>query len=839
MPLWQTHPLPIDAVLAPLRQAFASHANVVLQAPPGAGKTTRVPLALLDAPWLAGRSIVMLEPRRLAARGAAQRLAAELGEAVGETVGYRIRFENRVSARTRIEVVTEGILTRRLQRDPELEGVGLVIFDEFHERHLQSDLALALCVDAQRGLREDLRLLVMSATLDGGPVARLLDAPVVTSEGRAYPVDIRYLPADPQGPLPEVVRGAVRRALAETDGDLLAFLPGAGEILRTRDLLAEDPACCAAVPHTLYGDLPMEAQQAAIEPDPQGRRKVVLATNIAETSLTIEGVRVVIDAGFARVPRFDPNSALTRLTLTRIARASADQRAGRAGRLASGVCYRLWGEGTQRALVPFAAPEIAEADLAPLALELAQWGVAEADALLWLDPPPRGALAQARDLLKDLGALDDQGRISAAGREMAEFPLHPRLAHLLREGKRLGHGPLACEVAAILSERDPFRGPARDLDLALRVEALRAFRRSGREAARRLGADPNACAGVERVAGQYRRLLGVPAGEGDDTGPLGLLLAFAYPDRIAQARGDGERLLLANGHGARLPRQSHLRGAAYLVVAELDGRGDEALVRLAAEVELADLRRHLPGRIERRDTVRWEAQRNGVAALREERLGALVLESKPLSDPPPAAVTAALVEAIRAGGLDALPWSDAARELRGRILSLRHWLPEEGWPDLSDAALLDGLDQWLAPYLGGMTRLAQLARLDLHAILLDRLDWPMQKRLEEGAPSHLTVPSGSRKRLEYRPGEAPVLAVKLQEMFGLADTPRVAFGRVPVTLHLLSPAQRPIQVTADLKGFWERTYAEVKKELKGRYPKHPWPDDPWNAVPTARAKPRG
>ncbi len=835
---WQGQPLPIDTVLAALDQALGANSSVVLQAPPGAGKTTRVPLALLEAPWLASKRIIMLEPRRLAARAAAERLARELGEPVGETVGYRIRFENRVSARTRIEVVTEGMLTRRLQRDPELADVGLVIFDEFHERHLQTDLSLALCVDVQRNLREDLRLLVMSATLDSGPVARLLDAPIVTSEGRAYPVEHRYLPRDPDAPLPEVVRSAMVRALAETEGDLLVFLPGAGEILRARDGLAEEPACRGVALHTLYGDMRMESQQAAILPDPIGRRKVVLATNIAETSLTIEGVRVVIDSGYARVPRFDPRTALTRLERVRIARANADQRAGRAGRVAPGLCYRLWSENTQRGLVPFAAAEIVEADLAPLALELAQWGVADPDGLAWLDAPPAGALSQARNLLKELGALDGQGRITAAGHEMAALPLHPRLAHLVREAKRLGLGATACDIAAILSERDLFRGSVPEIDLSHRVEALGAYRRGGRAAAQRLGANPDACAHVERVASQFRRLLGVTDAATDDAAPFGLLLAFAYPDRIAQVRGDSERVLLANGHGARLPGESHLRKATYLVAAVLSGRSDESVVRLAAPVDLDALRSHLPDRIERRDLVRWEEQRNGVCAVHEERLGALVLSSRPWADPPPELIGNALLDAIRSRGLGLLPWSDAARELRARVLSLHHWLPEETWPDLSEPALLANLDRWLAPYLTGITRVEQLSRLDLHAILLSQLDWPRQQRLNEGAPTHITVPSGSRKRLEYRPGESPVLAVKLQEMFGLTDTPTVAFGTVPVTLHLLSPAQRPIQVTQDLKGFWERTYTEVKKELKGRYPKHPWPDDPWNAVPTARTRPR-
>ena len=844
-PTWQTHALPIDAVLQQLDNALESNNNVVLQAPPGAGKTTRVPLKLLDAPWLKGKQIIMLEPRRLAARTAARRLADELGERVGETVGYRIRFEKRVSARTRIEVVTEGILTNRLQRDPELTGVGLVILDEFHERHLQMDLSLALCIDSQSGLRDDLRLLIMSATLDSAPVAHLLDAPIVTSEGRAYPVDIRYLshdphnshnPHNPQGALPEVTCRAVLQALAETEGDILVFLPGAGEIKRTHKLLSEAPTCRTIALHTLYGEMSMDAQQAAINPDSQGRRKVVLATNIAETSLTIEGVHVVVDSGFARVPRFDPNTALTRLELVRIARSNADQRTGRAGRLGPGICYRLWGDNTQRGLIQFAAPEIVEADLAPLALELAQWGVTDPNSLAWLDQPPQGALRQAHDLLKELGALDRQKRITPSGREMLKFPLHPRLAHLLREGKQLGLGALACEVAAILSERDPFRGPARDIDLGLRVEALHAFRHNGREAARRLGADPNGCANIERIANQYKKTLRIPANQSCDTELLGLLLAFAYPDRIAQLRDESERLLLANGHGARLPQESHLRNADYIVAAVLSRKGDESFVRLAADVELVHLRDNMPERIESHDVVRWDAQRNQVVALREERLGAVVLNSKPLPNPSAEAICAAMIEAIHSRGLRILPWSKATHELRARILFLRHWFPDDGWPDLSDDALLSSLEQWLAPYLTGITRQEQLSRLNLHEILLSSLDWSAQQRLNEGAPTHITVPSGSRKQLEYHSGESPVLSVKLQEMFGLAETPHVGFGKVPVTLHLLSPAQRPIQVTKDLKSFWEHTYAEVKRELKGRYPKHPWPDDPWQAVPTARTK---
>jgi ATP-dependent helicase HrpB len=833
--------LPIEAVLGELRHAISSHWAVVLQAPPGAGKTTLVPLALLEESWLAGRSILILEPRRLAARAAAARMSQLRNEAVGETVGYRIRFDTKVSKRTRIEVLTEGILTRRLQSDPALEGVGLVIFDEFHERHLHADLALALCVDAQRGLREDLKILVMSATLDGEAVSRLLDnAPIVTSHGRSYPVDIVYAPRDPESPLPQVAAGAVSRALGAHEGDALVFLPGAWEIRRTQELLERSLPRGDVEIFPLYGDLPWEQQDRAIRPI-AGRRKAVLATPIAETSLTIEGVRVVIDCGFARVPQFDPNSGLTRLVTQRIARANAEQRAGRAGRLAPGVCYRLWSEGTQRGLIAQPIPEIRSADLAPLALELAAWGVADATMLAWLDPPPSGALAQARELLTELDALDSDGHITAAGRAMAALPVHPRLAHMLVQAGSAERTALACDIAAMLSERDILLKEARrSCDLMERLEALVAFRQRGRAAATAHRADANACARVDQAASQFRRLL--RCGEApesvavDDAGPL---VAAAYPDRVAQQRtAEPTRYLLANGRGVRLPHgESRLR-APYLVAANLDAGETEGTIHLAAEVDVAALRRQLAGHLRSEDVVRWDAQQQAVIARREQRLGALVLESRALSDADPEQLRAAMLDGVRRLGLDALSWTAELRQWQARVLSLRAWCPEENLPDVSDEHLFATLDIWLGPYLDGVTRRDHLARIDFANALKGRLDWNQAKRLEEGAPTHLTVPSGSRLRIEYAPGESPVLAVKLQEMFGCADTPRVAFGRVPVTLHLLSPARRPIQVTQDLRGFWDRTYAEVKKELKGRYPKHPWPDDPWNALPTARAKRR-
>jgi ATP-dependent helicase HrpB len=833
--------LPIEEVLPELRAQLASRRAVVLQAPPGAGKTTMVPLALLDAPWLAGRSIVILEPRRLAARAAAMRMSQLRGEGVGETVGYRIRFESKVSARTRIEVLTEGILTRRLQGDPELKGVGLVIFDEFHERHLHADLALALCLDCQRGLREDLKILVMSATLDGAAISRLLEnAPIVASTGRSYPVDIRYQPRDPQGSLPPIVAEAVVRALGESDGDALAFLPGAWEIRRTQELLQERLGDAVDI-LPLYGDLPWEAQDRAIRPG-STRRKIVLATPIAETSLTIEGVRVVVDAGFARVPQFDPGSGLSRLTTVRVSRASADQRAGRAGRTAPGVCYRLWGESTQRGLVPQSAPEIRTADLAPLTLELSAWGVSDVNSLSWLDPPPAPALAQARKLLTELDALDAEGRLTDAGQAMVALPLHPRLAHMLYYARTLGMGDLACDVAALLSERDVLASNARrSVDFGARLDALRAFRDRGRAGVQALGADVNACQRVSQAADQYRRLLRLAADRHDPSiDRVGLLLALAYPDRVALARDKSSgRYLLASGRGARLREDEMRLRAPCIVAASLDAREEEGLIYLAAPLDEADLRRHFAGHIRVEDRVRWDSPKQVVVAQREELFGALILESKPLPKAAPERVRDAMLEGIRRLGIEALPWSPELRQWQARVLCLREWCPEEGLPDVSDGALLESLEQWLAPFLDGITRRDHLSRIDLGAALNALLEWKQARRLDEGAPTHIEVPSGSRLRLEYAPGQSPVLAVKLQEMFGSADTPRVAWGRVPVTLHLLSPARRPIQVTQDLRGFWDRTYSEVKKELKGRYPKHPWPDDPWNAPPTRRTQRAG
>lgn len=833
--------LPIEDILPSLRATLAAHTALVLQAPPGAGKTTLVPLALLDAPWLQGRTILMLEPRRLAARAAAARMAALLGEEVGQTVGYRIRFDTKVSKHTRIEVLTEGILTRRLQTDQSLEGVGLVIFDEFHERHLHADLALALCLDSQRCLREDLKIIVMSATLDGAAVARLLgQAPILTSDGRSYPVALHYLERDPSGPLPPVVSQAVREALHQHAGDVLVFLPGAREIRQTQALLQSGLAGDDIAVHVLYGDLPWEAQDRALRPG-GGQRKVVLATPIAETSLTIEGVCIVVDAGFARVPQFDPASGLSRLHTQRISRASAEQRAGRAGRTAPGVCYRLWSESTQRGLVPHPAAEMRTADLLPLALELAHWGVRDVDTLSWLDPPPAASLAQARGLLTQLGALDEAEVITAAGRAMAALPLHPRLAYMLHAAHARGLGALACDLAALVSERDVLMGEhRRSADFLERLEVLQQFRLTGRAKAQQQGADPAACARVDQAAQQWRRLLGAGrASETDTNAAAGVLLAMAYPDRLALQRTPGEaRYRLSSGRGARLPEHELRMRQPCLVAVNLDAGDGEGLIYQGVVVDVETLRVQLADHLRWVEIVSWDGQQQAVVARREQRLGELMLDSATLNKPDPARLLAAMIEGIRRLGLDALPWTTEARAWQARVMCLRAWLPEENWPDVSDPVLLETLEQWLALYLSGVTRRAHLTRVDLLAALRAHLDWSQTARLDELAPTHLSVPSGARHGLDYVPGQSPVLAVKLQEMFGLADTPRIAGGRVPVTLHLLSPARRPIQVTQDLRGFWERTYAEVKKELKGRYPRHPWPDDPWNATPTARVQRR-
>lgn len=828
-------PLPILQALPGVRDALRSNGVVIVQAPPGAGKSTVLPLELLSEPWLGAARIIMLEPRRLAARAVAARMARSLGEAIGHTVGYHVRFDRRAGPRTRLEVVTEGILTRRLQSDPGLDGVGLVIFDEFHERSLDADLALALCRDAQRHLRDDLRILIMSATLDEGALRRALgDPPIVTASGRQHPVEVLHTPRDADGPLGVAVAGEVARMMHEHPGDVLAFLPGVGEITRAQEalerLMAEDGAPEALI-RPLYGDMPLDAQQAAIEPDTRGRRRVVLATSIAETSLTIEGVRIVVDSGFVRVPRFDARIGLTRLETARVTRDSADQRAGRAGRVGPGVCLRMWSAQTHTQLMSARRPEILESDLAPLRLELALWGAREAGDLRWVTPPPAGALGQARDLLQQLGALQGEA-LTARGRAMLEWPTHPRLAHALIESRASGPGmpALAADVAAALDERDPFpRSAPEGVDLSLRVEALRRWRATGRAHS---GTDASVLARIERLAAQWRARLGVATDNAlPDPADVGRLVGLAYPERLAQIREPGSaRYRLANGRGVALPPADPLLGARWLAVAHLDAGADEGRVYLAAPLRESDLE----GLASEHDVVGWDDREGALVARRERRVGALVLSRRPLGDIPAEERAAALCDAVRAEGLGLLAWTDAARQWQARACSLRRWRGED-WPDVSDDALLGELERWLAPWLGGVARRSDFGRLDVQAMLEAGLSRAQLGLMERLAPTHLTVPSGSRIRLTYSVGGAPpVLAVKLQEMFGLAETPSVNDGRTRVLLHLLSPAQRPIQVTQDLGSFWENTYPTVRKELRGRYNKHPWPEDPWNALPTRK-----
>jgi ATP-dependent helicase HrpB len=821
--------LPIDAALPGLIAALAQHPSVVLQAPPGSGKTTRVPIALLEQPWLAHRRTVLLEPRRLAARAAARFMARGLGESVGATVGYRVRRDTRVGPGTRLEVVTEGVLTRLIQADASLEGIGLLIFDEFHERSVHADLGLALALQTQALLRPDLRILVMSATLDGAAVARLLGgAPVVTGAARSFPVETRYRPPREGSRLEDSVADTVRAALHDEGGDLLVFLPGAGEIRRVASKLSGGlDARVSVVP--LYGDLAPDAQDAAIQPSPAGRRKVVLATSIAQTSLTIEGVRVVIDAGLARVPRFSARNGMARLATVRISLASAEQRRGRAGRVAEGVCYRLWPERLDLTLPSHDTPEILETDLAPLALELADAGIADPGQLRWLDPPPAAALAQARELLFELGAIDAAGRPTSHGRRMAGIGVHPRLAHMLIRAAELGFRRTGSELAAILADRDPMRGTAADADIRTRLEALRR-------------GDPSIPAAVRhRLRAEAKRLSdGIGTGSRADAGDLsaaGMLLSLAYPDRVGQRRpGGAQRFLLRNGQGAHFAVSEPIGESAFVVAAELDGDPRESRIFLAAPVTLDEVLEQYGHQLVTEEVVDWDAAAESVIARRRVRLGALVLREEPLRDPDPAAVRRALTAWIVRSGLGTLRWSDAALGLRARLAFL-HAL-DDSWPDVSDPVLTATLGEWLGPMLAGVRRRSELKRCDLESALLSLLDWRRRRELDQLAPTHLKVPSGSRIAINYGDPAAPVLPVRLQEVFGWQETPRIAGGRVPLTLHLLSPAHRPVQVTQDLAGFWRGTYFEVRKDLKGRYPKHSWPDDPLTAVPTRRVRPR-
>lgn len=848
-------PLPIDGALPELRDVLLARSVAVLEAPPGAGKTTRVPLALLDQPWMTGQRMVMLEPRRLAARAAATYMARTIGESVGGTVGYRVRGDTRTSARTRIEVVTEGVLARMLSADATLDGYGAVLFDEFHERSLHADLGLALVLETQQALRPELRVLVMSATLDGQAVASLIAdehgaAPIVRSEGRMFPIVTHHRAprADEriEATTSRVIREALRDTQSDAGGDVLVFLPGAGEQRRVAERLEGDAELTRArvQVHVLHGSMSLPEQDAALAPAPPGTRKVVLSTSIAETSLTVAGVRVVIDAGLSRIPRFDAAAGLTRLHTVRVSRASADQRRGRAGRTAPGVCYRLWDVHEEHTLQASTRPEIIDADLSSLALELADAGVHDPAQLRWLDVPRPTAFAQARTLLTQLGALDTAGRITAHGKRMAALPLAPRLAHLMLTAATRGAGMAGAAIAALLEERDVLRAdvgrpPA---DLRLRTELLHRHGDGGSTASL-FGASVDRDA-TRRVRQSMQDLLRrgdvdrIDVNASWDDEEIGALLALAYPDRVAQRRlGSEPRYLLRNGSGAVLDKRDGLHDAPWLAIAELEGQPPEYRILRAAPITLEDITADFADQFVREPRIWWDDSARAVRALQRTTLGALVLEEKPWREADPGAIRAVLVAQLQRMGVSAWPWPNGAVRLQERLAFLHHH--DAAWPDVSDDALMEHLDDWLGPALDGVRTWAHLEALDWHEALASLIPWSQRAALDRLAPTHIEVPSGSRIGVDYSDPAAPVLSVKLQECFGWTTTPTLFDGRVPVTMHLLSPAQRPVQVTRDLAGFWKHGYFDVRKELRGRYPRHPWPDDPLTAVPTRRAKPRG
>ncbi|TYL84340.1 ATP-dependent helicase HrpB [Bradyrhizobium cytisi] len=810
-------------MLDDLSRTLEAHNAAVLVAPPGAGKTTRVPLALLDAPWAKGKKIIVLEPRRIAARASADRMAKSLGERAGETVGYRVRFGSKISRATRIEVVTEGIFTRQILDDPELSGVAAVLFDEFHERSLDADMGLALARDAQLGLREDLRILVMSATLDGARVAKLLgEAPVVESEGRAFPVETRYLGRRADAPIERQMADAIASALRADGGSVLAFLPGAAEIRRTQNFLGErvQDASIEIVP--LFGALDAAVQDRAIAPAPKGTRKVVLATSIAETSLTIEGVRIVVDSGLARVPRYEPDIGLTRLETVRAARAAVDQRRGRAGRTEPGVCYRLWDEPQTASLAPYTQPEILSADLSSLVLDLAQWGVADPAALSFLDPPPAPAWKEAKSLLSELNALDGDGRITAEGKSLRALALPPRLARMIVDSHRAGAGEEAAEIAAILTERG-LGGDSADLehrrDQFRRDRSPRAA--SARDLARRW---------ASQVAASEK------AGPQEDLS-TGLMLAYAFPDRVARNRGNGS-FVLANGRGAAVEQTSSLARAPYIAIGEMTGTAASGRILLAAQIAEDDIEQHFAEHIDTADEIIFDRGAMALRARRKRVLHAITLSEATLAVSPSEDTARIFADGLIAAGLDRLPWSKAAKQWRDRVMFLRK-AEGESWPDLSDDGLIARRDDWLVPALYDKIALKDISAGDLSDALMALLPWEMRARLDREAPTHFEAPTGSVLAIDYEAEQGPTIAVRLQELFGLNAHPSIAAGKVPLVLELLSPAQRPVQVTRDLPGFWRGSYAAVRSDLRGRYPRHPWPEDPASALPTRRVKPRG
>ena len=823
--------LPVAEIIPEVQQKLKDHTTVIIGAPPGAGKSTLLPLCLFEESFLAGKKIIMLEPRRLAARSIAMRMAELLGEEVGQTVGYRIRFENRVSAQTKIEVVTEGILTRILQSDNAIEQVGLVIFDEFHERNLQADLALALCREAQQVLRPDLRILIMSATLNIPQLQSLLNAPVIESKGRQYPVDVIYTNDADEFLLPELVAQTIARALKEHQGDVLAFLPGEGEIRKCEEILkaqfmnSETERSRSINIHPLYGMLPQNEQYAAIMPNKQGKRKIVLATSIAETSLTIEGISTVVDSGFGRRSRFDPVSGLSRLETLRISKDAADQRAGRAGRLSAGVCYRLWTKATHERMAEHRIPEIMEADLCSLVLELSKWGSDDINNMCWLSLPPKNNLQQAYDTLQQIGALE-QTKITEHGKQVHQLACHPRIAHMLLLAETTAMKNLGCDIAGILEERDPLPKDS-GIDLNLRIEALRRARSNN--------AFTNNFKRIEKNAASYRKLLNLEIDNSIiDAYETGLLLAYAYPERIASAKpGNNAQFQLANGKIAAAGHKDDLAHEAWLAVANMDLRDGLGKIFMAAPLNPKDLI-HL---VKEKQNISWDTRKGGLIASTELKIGSIVLKSSPIKNPDSELVIEAICNAIKTEGESLLDFTDHFTQLQNRIGSLAAWHTEQAWPQSNTKYLLQHAKEWLGPYVKDVRKVEQLKRLDVYEALLHSLNWEQQQLLEQLAPAKLEVPSGSKIRIEYfANGSQPVIAVRLQEVFGMTDTPTVNKGNIKTLLHLLSPGYKPVQVTTDLKSFWNNTYHEVKKELQRRYPKHAWPDDPWSADAVAKGR---
>ncbi|AMS26765.1 DEAD/DEAH box helicase [Bacteroidetes bacterium UKL13-3] len=816
-----TSDLPVTEIIDSVKSHLSQSNTLIISAPPGAGKSTLLPLTLLNEPWLEGKKILMLEPRRLAARTIAMRMADLWGDTVGATIGYRIRFENKVSDKTQIEVVTEGILTRMLHTDNALEGVGLVIFDEFHERSIHADVAMALCREAQQVLRPDLRIMIMSATLNIPQLISKLNAPVAESKGKQYPVVVFYGTGQDVRLLPEITARTVIKAMNEHDGDALVFLPGEGDIRKCAALLKQEIKDFAI--HPLYGQLPQHEQYLAIVPNKFGKRKIVLATSIAETSLTIEGVKIVVDTGYGKVSRFDPKSGLSRLETVQISKDSADQRAGRAGRLSAGVCYRMWTKATHERLAEHRIPEILEADLAALVLDLALWGVTDVNQLTWLSPPPKAHIQQASEVLHQVGALEN-GKITEHGKQIHQLACHPRLAHMLLMAKSRTAKQLATDIAAVLEERDPLPKES-GIDINLRIEALRRGRENNA-----LG---NRFARIEKVAESYRRLLNVEIDNGTiDPYETGLLLAYAYPERIAFARsGNNAQFQLANGKYAAAGHRDDLSNEPWLAIAHIDTRDGLGKIFMASPLNPKDL---LP-MVKEQQVITWDTRKGGLIATKDLRIGSIVLQSKPLPQPDEKHLTEAISNALKTEGEALLLFDEQMEQLQNRIKSLRKWNPQDGWPDVSTPALLFNNQEWLGPYLTGIKKPDDLKKINLAQALLHHLDWEQQQALAALAPAKIEVPSGSNIGLQYLPnGETPILAVRLQEVFGLAETPTINAGKTPVVMHLLSPGFKPVQVTSDLKSFWNNTYIEVKNELKRRYPKHAWPDDPWNAPPVAK-----